>query len=362
MQEIECVRVESTNETTDKYLKKLVKELDSEIKLIDWKNPIANSHAPLILMADAAHLSELKKLVISRDEKVIVAVNARKDFKLVSELKSCYEKIFGFIDLSQEVEYNVPILKNYLNLNFTQHAVKLEKLASDLEKVYEFTKSELARVKDLHDRFVRVRTDKLKGANLFSKFMAGEKSGGEFFEIIQNGQEILFIQAGSDSYIVSSILLGEIESLKEKSSNGNLQHEAEKFQKIIEHHAAENKAELSFCIMSLNLKTLQAEFKFKGTGHLFYQGELLSFDEPVKLKLKPKDRLCVISQGAMKNWEFLSKLKTEKFFTDNQEKSTKDLINEFFFEVSRNKAGNFLIYDALMAVVEIEESILYQLP
>lgn len=361
MREIECVRLENASVQLDSYLKKLIKEVDSEVKFIDWKKPVTNSHAPLVLIADTEHLSELKKLVASRDEKIIVALNSRKDFKLVSELKTHFTKIFGFIDLSQEIEYNVPILKNYLNMHFTQHAVKLDKLASDLEKVYEFTKSELTKIKDLHDRFVKVRVDQLKGAVLTSKFMAGEKSGGEFFEIIQKDQEILFIQAGSDSYIISSMILGEIEALKEKSSAVSLHVQADQFQKIITHHASENKAELTYCIMSLNLKNLQATFNVKGSGHIFYQGELLSFDQPIKLNLKPKDRLSIISQGAMRNWGFLSKLSTQKFFENNQAMNTRDLINEFFFEVSRNKAGNFLIYDALLAVVEIEENVLYQL-
>ncbi|MBC7538930.1 MAG: hypothetical protein H7281_08915, partial [Bacteriovorax sp.] len=118
---------------------------------------------------------------------------------------------------------------------------------------------------------------------------------------------------------------------------------------------------LTYCMMILNLKTLQASFTLKGMGYLFYLGELISFDQPMKLKLKPRDRLCVISQGSMKNWELLTKLSTKKFFMDNQTMVTKELINEFFFEVSRNKSGSFLIYDALMAVLEIEENVLYQI-
>lgn len=361
MSEIECVRIESASPTMDGYLKKLIKDVGYEVKFIDWKSPKVSTGSPLILIADTEHLHDLKKIFGTRDQKIIVALNSRKDFKLVSELKSDFDKIFGFIDLSQEIEYNTPILNNYLNMNFTKHAVKLDKLASDLDKVYEFTKSELFKIKDLHDRFVKVRVDQLKGVTLTSKFMAGEKSGGEFFEVIQNDQEIIFIQAGSNSYLLSSMILSEIEILKEKSNATNLQTQLEQFKKVISHHANENNAELTYCMMTLNLKTLQTSFTLKGMGHIFYQGELISFDEPMKLKLKPRDRLCLISQGSMKNWELLSKLSTKKFFVENEKMGTKDLINEFFFEVSRNKAGNFLIYDALMAVVEIEENVLYQL-
>lgn len=362
MSEIECVRAENISPGMDAYLKKLIKEVGFEVKFLSWNRPEVSQDSPLLLLSSPEHLPALQKIFSTRDEKIIIALNSRKDFKLVSELKSDFNKIFGFIDISQEIEYNVPILRNYLNMNFSHKTLKLDKLASDLDKVLEYTQSHLTKIKDLHDRFVKVRTDKFKGITLTSKFMAGEKSGGEFFEVIQNEQELLFVQAGSDSYLLSSMILSEIEILKEKSLTANLQNEATQFQKIISHHANENKAELTYCMMNLNLKTLEASFTLRGRGHLFFENELISFDKPMKVKLKPRDRLCVISEGAMKNWDILnSKLPPEKFFLTNADKGVKDLINEFFFEVSRNKTGSFLIYDALLAVVEIEENVLYQL-
>lgn len=362
MREIEFVRLENERPGMDDYLKKLSKEVGCEIKFFNWENPSTAKGMPLILSASSDHLSTLKKMISNREEKILIVLNSRKDFKLVSELKNHFGIIFGFIDISQEIEYNVPILKNYLNLNFSKHVIQLDKLASDLDKVYEFTKSHLIKIKDLHDRFVKVRVEKLKGMTITSKFMAGEKSGGEFFEIIQNDHEMLFIQAGSDSYLLSSMILNEIEMLKEKSATADLKNEAGQFQKIIDHHASENKAHVTYCMMNLNLKSLEASFTLKGKGYLYFQNELISFDQPMKLKLKPKDRLCVISEGAMKNWEILNtKLAPKKFFTENHNLPIKELVNEFFFEVSRNKEGNFLIYDALMAVVEIEENMLYQI-
>jgi hypothetical protein len=237
---------------------------------------------------------------------------------------------------------------------------KESKSKSTNDSTSEFTKSELTKIKDLHDRFVKVRVDQLKGASLTSKFMAGEKSGGEFFDIIQSEQEVLFVQAGSDSYILSSMILGEIENLKEKTGTG-FQNSSEKFLKVINHHAVENNASLTYCMINLNLKTLQASLIVKGKGQVFYQNELISFEGPMKLNLKPKERVVFVTEGSMKNLEMSSKVTTKKFFHDNQTMTTKDLVNEFFFEVSRNKFGNFLVYDALITVLEIEENVLYQL-
>jgi hypothetical protein len=360
MQEIECIRGDGAGALLDNYLKKLIKESGHDIKLSDHTSTGNNKH-PLILITNTENLTEVINRIESRNEKIIIAMNSRKDFKLITELKSQFSKIFGFIDLSQEIEYNIPVLKNYMTMHFAKGTLPLDKLAGDLDKIYEFTKSELTKIKDLHDRFVKVRIDKLKGMSLTSKFMAGEKSGGEFFEILQNEHEVVFIQAGSDSYLLTSILLGEIETLKEKALTGNLTSHSEQFIKTINHHATETKGEVSYCIMSLNLRNLNANFTINGECHLFYEDEWLSFDKPMQLKLKPKARLCLISNGAFQNWNALSKKNIENFFKASESMPTRDLVNEFFFEVSRNKHGSFLIYDALMAVVDIEESKLYQI-
>ena len=359
MREMECVR---QNPAQDEYLKKLLKEAGLTPKFISWEDSKVSGNSPLLLMVDEDHIDALIEIADERDLKLIVGLNARRDFKLVSLMKNHFDKIFGFIDMSQEIDYNTPILKNYVNMNFSANAVQLDKLASDLEKIHEFTKSELFRVKDLHDRLVKVRVDTLRGVTVTSKFMAGEKSGGEFFDMIQTDHNFLFIQAGSDSYILSSLILNEMEVLKLSLPTTSVSDQSEHFEKMIKHHAAETGAELNFCIINVDTKTLQAECRFQGKGFLYYQNNLIDYAAPVKLKLKPSEKFYLLSNGALKNLAELNpKLSIKKFYEEHSDKNTRDLINEFFFEVSRNKTGNFLNYDALMTAIEIEQKTLYQL-
>lgn len=359
MREMECVR---QNPAQDEYLKRLLKEAGLTPKFITWEDSKISSNSPLLLMVDEDHIDALIEIATDRDLKLIVGLNARREFKLVSKLKDHFDKIFGFIDISQEIDYNTPILRNYINMNFTSSAVQLDKLAGDLDKILEFTKSELFRVKDLHDRLVKVRVDTLKGVTVTSKFMAGEKSGGEFFDMIQTDHNFLFIQAGSDSYILSSLILNEMEVLKLSLPTTSVAAQSDHFEKMIKHHAAETGAELNYCIINVDTKTLQADCRFQGKGYLYYQNDLIDFTNPVKLKLRPSDKFFLLSSGALKNLvELNPKLSVKKFYTDHADKNTRDLINEFFFEVSRNKAGNFLNYDALMTVIEVEQKTLYQI-
>ncbi|MBY0413033.1 MAG: hypothetical protein K2Q18_02655 [Bdellovibrionales bacterium] len=358
MREMECVR---ENPNHDEYLKKLLKEAGLSPKFISWEDSKISANSPLMLILDEDHLDTLDELCEMRDLKLIVALNARREFKLVGQLKDHFDKIFGFIDLSQEIDYNTPILKNYVNMNFSSSALKLDQLAADLDKVYEYTKSELLRVKDLHDRLVKMRVDNLKGVSITSKFMAGEKSGGEFLDMMQTDSHVLIVQAGSDNYLLSSLIISELEVLKLSTPTTSLKEQGETFLKIINHHAIEMNAKLSYCLINVDLKNLQVDCNFKGDGFLYFHKNLISFQAPAKFKIKPTEKLYVLSNGAIKNLlELNPGLSIEDFYKENADKETRDLINEFFFEASRNKAGNFLIYDALMFAVEVDQK-LYQI-
>jgi hypothetical protein len=359
MREIECVR---QNPAQDEYVRKLMKEANLSPKFISWDDSKISSNAPLILMVDQDHIDALMEICEERDLKLIVALNARREFKIVSQLKNYFDKIFGFIDLSQEIEYNTPILNNYINMNFSAHALKLDKLASDLDKIYTHTKSELTRVKDLHDRLVKVRVDTLKGVTVTSKFMAGEKSGGEFFDMIQTDHSFLFIQAGSNNYILSSLILNEMEVLKLSTPTTSLRAQGEHFEKMMNHHASETKGELSYCIVNIDLKTLEVDCRLSGVGYMYHKDGTNDIFKPLTFRLKPNEKFYLLSDGALKNLiELNPKLSIMDFFKEHADKNNRDLINEFFFEVSRNKSGNFLNYDALMSVIEVDPKTLYQI-
>ncbi len=359
MKEMECVRFDSK---LDDYLKNLMKEAGLGLKILDWNHENPSKQNPLILTLDQDHLIDCRKFLNSRDLKVVIAINARRDFKLINDLKNVQDKIFGFLDLTQEINYNIPLIKNYISMNFNANVLSVEKLAGDLDKVFDFTRSELTRIKDLHDRLVKVRVDLLKGVSVTSKFMAGERSGGEFFDLVQTDQQILFLMAGSNSYMLSSMILAEMEILKMSTPTTTLKSQCEHFEKMIKHHANENNAELHYCLMSIDLKNWTAEFTFQGQGFIHFNQDFMDFSKPVKIKLKPGEKIHLLSQGALINLaELNAKLSPKKFFEQNADKNTKDLINEFFFEVSRNKPGNFLNTDAIMAVIELEAKTLYQL-
>ncbi len=362
MKDIVCVGGSSSGAIVQSYLEKLAESVKCKINFERMENAERFSSQLLLIVIDQESLLSSMELLKKRNQKTIIALNSRKDFKFVSALKDYFTNIFGFIDLSQEAEYNLPLIKNYLALVSQNQFVDLQKLADELEKIFDYTTNELSRVKELHDRLVKVRLDKYKGVSLYSKFMAGEKSGGEFFDVIQNESDFFFFQVGSDSYLTTSLVLGEIESLKEDKKAEGCNEMLEKFKNKLTTISTENKTSLSYCLMNLKLKNLNAHLELKGLGYLYLNNELHSFDRALDLKFRPGQRMVVLSEGAMKNWNLLNpNLTLKEFFQLHKEIESKDLITEFFFELSRHKKGNFLIYDAFAAIVEIDPNTIYEI-
>jgi hypothetical protein len=344
----------------DKYndsIKKTIKDSNANLNFV--KNVDSSLfNGPLILSVSNENLKKVLDLIDDRNESVIVAFQDKSNFRLMSFFKLNLDKIFGFIDLSLDYEYNIPIVKNYLNMNYSKKSIGIEKLSKDLEKILDFTQTELSRVKEMHDRIVKLRTENLKGAKVQIKFMAGEKSGGEFFDFIDCDGEMIIIEAGSDSYVTSSMIISEVEALKEKK---NPKDEIQTFINNIVKFSEDFKSKVNYLITVINMRSLDVQYYQRGNSKLFINNELRDVSGIGTLKLKRGEKLFVLSEGALKNWNLHNKeSELGAHLGKHFELPVKDFINEFFFELYRHKNSSFLAYDALMCVVEIDQNVIHK--
>jgi hypothetical protein len=151
----------AVDDSNNKLISKICEMAGGELKV----EPRANDKmlkGPLIIHVTESNVKQVLDLLDDRNESCVVAFSDKSNFKLMTFLKSKLDSIFGFIDLSLDYEYNVPLVKNYLNTQYSTKQLGLEKLSNDLEKIIEFTQTELGRVKKLHDRMVKIRTENLK--------------------------------------------------------------------------------------------------------------------------------------------------------------------------------------------------------
>lgn len=355
MIEVSFLRIDSHK---DDYLKKILKECSGSIKVFSgYKDSLFKG--PLIAQLNQENLNLIRDILEDRDEIIILAFDGRENIKLMNELKPYFSKIYGFLDLSLDFDYNIPLVKNYLNQNYSKHVVGIVKLGKDLDKILEFTQTELSRVKELHDRVVKMRTEELKAAKLLIKFMVGEKSGGEFFDYIEKDHEMILIEAGCDSYLMSSMIISEVENLKINS--GNFTEHMKVFIKNILKSADEQKSKINFLVTKFNLNTLELEYYQRGNSKVYFDKHVHSLGGEGKLKLKRGEKLFFISEGAIRNWALHNKeVDLQNFLNKHSDLGTKDFLNEFFFELYRHKSSSFLIYDALMCAIEIDPNAIHE--
>lgn len=359
MQTIECV---SSTGVTQGYLSKLIEESNLIGEFKNWGELSLNVESPLLVVFEEDKVQEIIDLVKNHEAKVLIALHSRREFRFVAKLKPIFENIFGFVDLSQEIDYNTPAMMNYINLCFKNKMQAFDELGSDLDKILNFSKNELERVKELHERLVRIRVDKFEGLNVSSKFRAGEKSGGEFFDLVESNKSFLYIQAGSNNYLMTSQILAELDEMKTLKDKSDLYKTGLDFEAKLLRTAQEENVELNYCIINIDLRTLDLECRFKGEGYLYYNEELIEFGETKKSKIRPGDKIYQISNGFIKNMKNLNpRFDFEETFESMSKNEKNEVLNEFFYAVTKNKTGMFLPYDAYMSVIEIDAHKIYKI-
>ena len=130
----------------------------------------------------------------------------------------------------------------------------------------------------------------------------------------------------------------------------------------LNHYANENKANFNYTIMIVNLKNMEAKILSKGEARIFYHQEIISPTNPAVIKLKRGEKITFLSEGVFLNWKkYFGGTSLQDFLVNNLAMNNRDFINELFFELARNKKGTFFNFDALVAMLEIDENILHQL-
>lgn len=356
MGEIECVK---NSDKYDQLFKKIFTTLGFNSKFFNWEDPRVSENSPVILVVDDKNIETAKEVCDDRDLKVLVGFENRVNFKLLTQLKPFQDKIFAYLDLSLDSDCHIPVITNYLNQICTTKNLSLSVHSKKIDEIHEKTQTELTQIKDLYDRFVKVRTDDGAGFLISSKFMSGEKSGGEIFDVIKDSDEVAIIQIGSDQYSMSSMIISELEILKYTYEGKGIRQLITEFKNkisILANLGNENHSKISYIFSIFNLKRMTATVEIKGKGCIYSYDTGIFYTESANIMLTHNFKLVNLSEGAIVNLKELnSELNLINFFQNHRELLTRDLINEFFFEVSKNKKGKFLNLDAVMNVIEIQK-------
>jgi hypothetical protein len=264
-------------------------------------------------------------------------------------------------------EYSLPmpqlswtILSNQLQFFWTllEDQKKLQKhmvqFSLELDEVLQNTEEEMVRAKKIHELFVPRRSEEIKGVSFANKYAAGDGGGGEFYDLIQTPTKVYQIMVSSQSYLISSAILGIISQEKEKDFNPLTFIRDALVEVETINSAKKKKSQFDLLVLELDLVTLKLACLTDSKAEFYSQKGKLEINKESPYWIEKGEKVIVFSSGFIFNWnEERPDKNLSEFVKANQKLSLNELMSELFFQLKEVKTGNFLKKDATLVMMEV---------
>ncbi|PIK13921.1 hypothetical protein [Halobacteriovorax sp. JY17] len=235
----------------------------------------------------------------------------------------------------------------------------LDEVGQSLERVMTAAINELQRVKEIHEKLVPIREESFKGLMATSKFGAGESSGGEFFDVISTDNEVLLLLARSRSYLISSIIMKQFDELRGSSTftDSKIDNFIKGLNLEVENSKVkEEKRKLDVLFLRIDLRKMKTRVWKSGNSLLLLNSKEVKESE---VSIERGEKLIILSSGLLDNppgKEVI--LKTANL---NVQKSGRELLDEVFYTLKKEKTSMFFSHDATMIIFEVSKNAIIQM-
>ncbi len=327
----------------------------SEMAVLPWKQlSVDSSLSSVVLYSELAKLTDEEKANLK---------------KLCSK-----SNVFGLIDTTCDPEFHAPLFRSIdIKLKERNRMVRLAQMSEELGELTEQMDREITRVKKIHEKLIPVRNEELKGVKVFSKYAAGETTGGDFFDFYQDGNSLFFILTASTSYLMSSTIISRLELLKSaaltdksiKEMVAGILEDADTLG--IKDRNGRNALDL--LTIKIDLISMSVE------GYRFGGGDIVSPNEAPKLPsinkrdiafldeayfnfgMQQSDKLIFLSSGFRHNTDgVINGTALQEFVRKELANPPKELLNELFFQLKKDRETDFLKHDASAIYIEVNRN------
>lgn len=347
----------------------LADKCDIELEPIDTISEIPNSDMALLPWGESSSNSSIASIVIyGKFSSMSVEERAR-----LSQLCT-KSNVFGWIDLESPIELSDPLFRSIdTKLKERARMVRLAQLGEELGDLTEQMDKEISRVKKIHEKLIPVRNEELKGVKIFSKYAAGETSGGEFFDFYQDGNSVFFILSASTSYLMSSTIISRLELLKSvplsnhsiKEMIGGILEDTETLG--VSDRGGRNALDL--LTIKIDLISMSVEGYRFGGGDIVATGDVPKLPSAQELSMafideayfnfgmQHSDKLVFLSSGIRHNTGGrIGESSTADFIKRELAGPPKELLNELFFQLKKDRDSDFLKHDASAIYIEVNRN------
>lgn len=232
---------------------------------------------------------------------------------------------------------------------------QLALFSTELDEFLQTADQEMTKVKKIHEAILPRRINKIKGITFTNKYSVGEGGGSEIYDLRQTQNKVFQIFVSSESYLVSSAILGILSQQNEKDFDPSIfLSEAMNEYRVIG-QAKKKKPAIDILVLELDFLSLNLRVWSDSKAELYslIRGRLdIKKDEDCLLSRDEK--VVVFSPGFIFNWnESYSGVDINSFLEDHKKVTTNELMSELFFSLKNRKEGQFLKKDSIIAVMEV---------
>lgn len=292
------------------------------------------------------------------------------DHEKLLDLVQSEDTIWATSDLALDTRLLLPPLRVVSHLASAFDQSDYKKIEGILDEMVSSGLNELLKIKSLHKKIVPIKKERFRGGIVYSKYAAGETSGGDFFDLKRIDGRLMFFLYSSRSYLNTLEVINRYQDLSTVSEI-DLEKLSSCLWEIKFPNADENQALTAgvFDWTDLCLK-----------GHMFGGMAIFSSvknfvfgkDVPIEksfsdqslvsLKLERGEVLLVLSAGAKKLIdELFNDVSFRQFFKDNYAKGAREFLDELFIKFKGLSSGEFLKYDSTVFLIEVNENAIVQI-
>lgn len=269
------------------------------------------------------------------------------------------EKIIGHYTLPL-TELQANVLKNQLKFFWTtlndQKALQkhITQFSLELDQVMQVAEIEMTKAKKIHEALIPKRSEEIKGIHFLNKYAVGEGGGGEFFDLFQSNNKVFQVLVSSQSYLISSSLMGILNHHKQKDFSPVQFLEEAKAEIQTINSSKKKKSDADVMIFEVDLSFLSLSCYGWGKAELYSQmkGKVPLDTQPIHLQ--KGEKIIVFSPGFLFNWkETKVKQDIQSFLKEHEQLGSSDLLMECFFQIRHGKTADFLTKDATVVMMEV---------
>lgn len=274
------------------------------------------------------------------------------------------KNLLAVIRQDDPIENSINILINNEERIKHENILKSQLLSmnAELSHLMGNVENELWKVKSSREKILPRRLEQLEGIKIFSKYSAGERSGGEFFDLFEKNGSVFILISHTSSYLASSIILQCFSEFKKvgiltPATQKSLINMIEKKVAVLSESQG-SEIELELFTGVYNLECFELSLVKKGQFELTHSdsGKLEVLDQEV-VCLEEGQRLMMSSPGFKKSWkDCASCIDIEKLVKDPMIKSL-DILDESFYQLKKSAESNFLERDAAIIILEVEANV-----